>query len=665
MPVKKCSNGKWQIGTGPCVFTSKEKAEKAYQAYLAKKGEDSDIEDARRGKYYQCKQRLLQQGYSEHEAESACSKYLTDDDDLGTYGEDWNLQFVDSDDITIEDRLHIFSDEHPDWSHDQKVAAAQAYDTLSKYQDAEIINILKRSTSLSLSRFSTLIKALKTRLSLKAPHMGILPMKIILPMKNLNRLQTKLEKLVTQEQKWLTAEQYEQRKQYAKYMRKADAEESEISDLEFTEMINDLYLEITDYFPNDTSEDAIEKAFMPPKGDNAWVLSDEAEIVSMNDGLNNVIKAPIILAKEMVQTYVNENGEVEYHYKAFSELKDAAERIGIDGSLDIIIEHQDWYDAEHIMGKVKQIRTDEKSRTLRGMGYFYENRLPDGLKKMIKDGEIVGVSIGFLAKLGEGGVWNGIEYNFAQKQIHLRHLAICLDSVPRCPEGVCGINLKDASEDNKTKEFIIIKKPNYYINICKLLKDSETENNKESNIIKQEEKTMHEDSEGKIKGDEPDDLEAILSRLRKFIEGKVLDENITARILSAIGIKKKGDSIMDEKEFQDAIAAKESEIEELKTKFEDALKTIEEFKEKEKLNLIKKIKKFGDKYSDEELQKKDLNTLHIIADAFSKFEPSSEKAEVLPLAGQDSKEELEEKLKEEEHVDFSKTFEDVNKQFWG
>jgi len=32
MPVRKCPNGKWRIGNGPCVFTSKEKAEKAWVA---------------------------------------------------------------------------------------------------------------------------------------------------------------------------------------------------------------------------------------------------------------------------------------------------------------------------------------------------------------------------------------------------------------------------------------------------------------------------------------------------------------------------------------------------------------------------------------------------------------------------------------------------------
>lgn len=38
MPVAKCPNGKWRIGSGRCMYTSKAKAEAAYRAYLAKKG---------------------------------------------------------------------------------------------------------------------------------------------------------------------------------------------------------------------------------------------------------------------------------------------------------------------------------------------------------------------------------------------------------------------------------------------------------------------------------------------------------------------------------------------------------------------------------------------------------------------------------------------------
>lgn len=37
MPVLKCPNGKYRIGSGPCMYTSKAAAERAYAAYRAKK----------------------------------------------------------------------------------------------------------------------------------------------------------------------------------------------------------------------------------------------------------------------------------------------------------------------------------------------------------------------------------------------------------------------------------------------------------------------------------------------------------------------------------------------------------------------------------------------------------------------------------------------------
>jgi len=37
MPVHKCPNGKYRIGSGKCMYDSKGKAEKAYAAYKAKK----------------------------------------------------------------------------------------------------------------------------------------------------------------------------------------------------------------------------------------------------------------------------------------------------------------------------------------------------------------------------------------------------------------------------------------------------------------------------------------------------------------------------------------------------------------------------------------------------------------------------------------------------
>ncbi len=35
MPVRKCSNGKYRIGNGPCVYTSKAKAARAWAAARA------------------------------------------------------------------------------------------------------------------------------------------------------------------------------------------------------------------------------------------------------------------------------------------------------------------------------------------------------------------------------------------------------------------------------------------------------------------------------------------------------------------------------------------------------------------------------------------------------------------------------------------------------
>lgn len=37
MPVRKCANGKYRIGSGPCMYTSKAAADRAYAAYRAKK----------------------------------------------------------------------------------------------------------------------------------------------------------------------------------------------------------------------------------------------------------------------------------------------------------------------------------------------------------------------------------------------------------------------------------------------------------------------------------------------------------------------------------------------------------------------------------------------------------------------------------------------------
>jgi hypothetical protein len=42
MPVIKCSNGKWRIGSGACIYETEEKAVEVYQAILAQGQEFAD-----------------------------------------------------------------------------------------------------------------------------------------------------------------------------------------------------------------------------------------------------------------------------------------------------------------------------------------------------------------------------------------------------------------------------------------------------------------------------------------------------------------------------------------------------------------------------------------------------------------------------------------------
>lgn len=44
MPVSKCPNGKWRIGSGECIYESKESATRAYIAYLAQHPEKKETQ---------------------------------------------------------------------------------------------------------------------------------------------------------------------------------------------------------------------------------------------------------------------------------------------------------------------------------------------------------------------------------------------------------------------------------------------------------------------------------------------------------------------------------------------------------------------------------------------------------------------------------------------
>ena len=497
---------------------------------------------------------------------------------------------------------------------------------------------LKRTSSISLRRFATLIRLIKGKKALKIGHAGILPFKIELPQKNLNTLQTKLEKLVTEETKLLTAEQQEQRAQYAKYMKKEDSEEL-INEIEkYAELIVD------NNTPNNAVDEIINYLTPFEMKDNIWVDSG-VEFGKINTGMNNIIKVPIILAKEGIQEYQfrEEDGSIrkELHLKSYPELKKAVRGLDV---LHMIIEHKDSWNYGDTVGCVRQIVADDKNRNIRGTGYFKKDNIPKYLLDTLIAELPFAVSIGFLAEKGKGGEFEGKIYDYIQKNIQLDHLAICIDSTPRCSLPDCGGNVeKFEAKDNL--EFTIIKKNNYYYNINKIIFDSKEtiEKKPQEEIIGEK---QHMVTTEDAKPDKPEDQEEMLGKLKAWLEAMHPDKKSSLKdeIIKLFGDSKK----MDEKEYVDALKEKDSEYSKLSDKFRRIY--------------TKEIKSFSDKFTDAKLDAMSLEKLEMLADLVSDPDVRKEKkAEVLPMEGKDKKDE--EQKDKPKRIDPAEVFSDTNKEF--
>lgn len=588
------------------------------------------------------------EGMTSEEKETAYRMRLMGEFSTGTVGD----KIEDKKDC-IAKKISIFHKEHPEWKHDKVVAAAHGYCRSHKLKDAPLINItqkqvavgerqgsetFRRVAGISMRKFATLIKLIKTKKSLKLGHAGILPFKIELPQKNLNRLQTKLEKLVTEETKYLTAEQQEQRAQYARYMKKQDS----------IEFAAELELEIAGIIDINTPNNAVDEIinYLTPyeMRDHIWVDS-AVEFGKINTGMNNIIKVPIILAKEGIQEYYFENEDgtrrKELHLKSYPELKKAVRGLDI---LQMIIEHKDSWNYADSVGCVRQIVADDKLRLIRGMGYFKRDALPSYMLEILTGELPFGVSIGFLAEKGEGGEFNGEIYDYIQKNMVLDHLAICIDSTPRCSLPDCGGNVEKFKSADNT-EFTIIKKNDYYYNINNIIFDSK------ETIIKNTSKDILGDNNmpdelEDAKPDKPKDQEEMLGRLKEWLLNMHPDKksSLKDQILKLFGDNKN----MDEKEYVDALNKKDSEIKELSERFRKIY--------------IKEIKSFTDKFSDAKLDEMSLPKLEILSDLVSDPDIRKEKkAEILPMEGKDKKDK--EQKEKPKRIKPSEVFSDINKDF--
>jgi len=93
----------------------------------------------------------------------------------------------------------------------------------------------------------------------------------------------------------------------------------------------------------------------------------------------------------------------------------------------------------------------------------------------------------------------------------------------------------------------------------------------------------------------------------------------------------------------------------------DAIAKIKKLESEKRVNYIRAIKSFGDKYSKEELETKELNELETIYDAGRRFygDTVEVETEIIPMSTKMSKDT---KI-EIERIDFSRIFEDTNKDF--
>jgi hypothetical protein len=593
----------------------------------------------------------------------------SEDEDIGEKNTKFNLMFVDSDQECISKKIHIFKSEHPDWTHDKVVAAAHGYCGKSKKDDieatpqSEIVGgrelggRASPAQSTSISPFSKIMKLIKTAKGLKVGGMGLVPFKMHLPMKNLNRLQTKFEKMFTMEQQFLTSEELAKRAEYAKLMKKSDSELLEDLDIpELVEEFNETIRRYKDKFP-EADDDQVERhlfsIMLGVKEDSIWVDSP-VEFGTPNASLKNIIKAPVILAREMVQKYdfEQEDGSIisQWHFKPYDELKLAIE--GVD-KISMIVEHQDsWTDIDSI-GCVRQLVADDNLRAIRGMGYFVESKTPQVVLSSLREKKPIKVSIGFRAEIEDSdGEYNGFLYNHIQRNMLLDHLAICIKSTPRCPIDKCGVNVEEKISTDST-EFTIINKANNYYNISNLIYDSLEEKNEISNITEdlKGDSMTQKITDDKPPPNEPDDFEAIFGRLWRFMGGEVDAANKeSAKIQIREFLSKFGDD-MDQKELEDAIALKDAEIKKLNEEIG------------ERINKILTIKKFTDAYTDDELSKMTLPQLELLEDATSRFNPSDKKPEVIPVAGKSQELKDEAEKEKVERIDPRDVFADTNKEF--
>lgn len=166
---------------------------------------------------------------------------------------------------------------------------------------------------------------------------------------------------------------------------------------------------------------------------------------------DNCLVMPAVIASEIVHQY--EDG---WAYKPAKELEKMAATASDIGAVpvkildhpsaetyDLLLVHEDVYGRAENFSYVKNLMDPKTKRPcrkgVRADIRWFKDRVPENVVSQIKDGGLRDVSIGFtFARDETEGEWNGVHYDYVQRNIFLQHVAAPIDK-GRCPGPVCGI----------------------------------------------------------------------------------------------------------------------------------------------------------------------------------------------------------------------------------
>ena len=237
--------------------------------------------------------------------------------------------------------------------------------------------------------------------------------------------------------------------------------------------------------------------------------------------LNNVIKVPVVLCAEMVKYYSETD---KYMFMPYSEIKDAiAWHKENMPRIPITIEHIRLFTDDHevyiptseqIIGHVSQLSTDDEKKVARGWAYITRSKVHKQLADALMRGHQIGGSVGgFAGGHGPGGFHDGQKYHGSHMKLKFHHYAMTIMSLPRCPTGICGFNVKDSET---MIEFITREMPIF-------MKNGMKQNEAVATIITTYKNQMKYDKKIDISAEEPS------TEFKDFHESLILNDLLSSK----------------------------------------------------------------------------------------------------------------------------------------